>query len=274
VATCTRCGAGITLPVVEPAALSAYYPTGYGAYEATRGRILGLVSTAIRRWQGFRALRSLPLSALRELSPGRALDVGCGRGDLGATLIRDGWRVTGVEPSPDACNEAARRGIDARCGDLSDAGREAGVYDAAIFRHSLEHLLDPVGDLRRAATALRPGGLLLVTVPNFGGWQAGRFRSRWYHLDVPRHRVHFTRQALTRALEDAGLTVARTGTSTSTVGLPASVQYAVFGRCLFPTGLPLRLATGLCVLAYPVAWLLDRLGGGDQLHAVAKNPLD
>src|SRR5262249_36984338 len=143
VATCPRCGTGVTLPIVEPAALSAYYPTGYQAYEATRGRILGLVSAAIRRSQGFRALRTPPVSALSERPPGGAVDVGCGRGDLGATLIERGWRVTGVEPSRAACSEASRRGIDARCGDLEDAGLEAGAYDAVIFRHSLEHLLDP-----------------------------------------------------------------------------------------------------------------------------------
>ena len=59
--------------------------------------------------------------------------------------------------------------------------------------------------------------------------------------------------------------------STSTVGLPATLQYALFGRCLFPGGLPLRVAAGLCVFVLPLARLLDRLGGGgDQLHAVAR----
>ncbi len=60
-------------------------------------------------------------------------------------------------------------------------------------------------------------------------------------------------------------------TSTSTVGLPATIQYRLAGRCLFPDGLPLRVATGLCVLTRPLAVLLDRIGGGgDQLHAVAR----
>ncbi len=155
---------------------------------------------------------------------------------------------------------------------MSDAALEPAAYDVAILRHSLEHLTDPVGDLRRVAAALRPGGLVLITVPNFGGWQARRFGSRWYHLDLPRHRVHFGPETLDRALDGAGLELVELGTSTSTVGLPASLQYAVAGRCLFPTGMPLRVASGLCVLAYPVAWPLDRIGGGDLLHAVARRP--
>ena len=43
-----------------------------------------------------------------------------------------------------------------------------------------------------AVGALRPGGLVLITVPNFAWWQRRRFGNRWYHLDLPRHRVHLT----------------------------------------------------------------------------------
>jgi SAM-dependent methyltransferase len=272
VEVCSRCGAGVTFPAAGRAELASYYPSGYQAYEATQGGVLGMVSRAIRGWQSFRALRSEPLASLREMQPGRAVDIGCGRGDLGATLIERGWSVTGVEPSAAACEVAASRGIDVRHGDVSAAELEASSYDVATLRHSLEHTNDPVADLRLIAAALRPGGQVMIIVPNFGGWQARRFGSRWYHLDVPRHRVHFGPEALRTALEAAGLEPVRLGTSTSTVGLPASVQYALAGRCLFPTGLRLRVATALCVLAYPAAWPLDRMMGGDLLHAVARRP--
>jgi SAM-dependent methyltransferase len=272
VVVCPSCGAGITFPEADADDLASYYPGGYQAYEATQGGFLGLVSRAIRGWQAFRALRTPPLAVLRERPPGRAVDVGCGRGDLGAALIERGWRVTGVEPSREACEVASGRGIDARCGGVAEAGLEAGFYDIAMFTHSLEHVGDPVADLGRVVEALRPGGLVLVTVPNFGGWQAKRFGSRWYHLDLPRHRFHFTPAALRAALEGAGLQKVSLTTGTSTVGLPASLQYVIAGRCLFPTGISLRLATAACVLAYPVAWPLDRLGGGDLLHATARRP--
>ena len=119
------------------------------------------------------------------------------------------------------------------------------------------------------AAALRDGGLVLVSVPHFGSWQPRRFRDRWYHLDLPRHRVHFTRAALAEALSAAGLRLVHLSTSTSAVGLPATLQYAVFGHCLFPDGLRLRVASGLCALALPISRLADLLGkDGDVLHAV------
>jgi SAM-dependent methyltransferase len=272
VAVCSGCGAGVTLPVVRGAALAAFYPEGYGPYEGRPNPVVAAISRAIQAWQGFSARRSAPVDALVAHGPGRGLDVGAGRGDLAAMLVARGWRMTGIEPSEAACAVAAERGVDMRPGVLATVALEPGAYDAAVFRQSLEHTDDPVGDLRRVHAALRPGGVVAVSVPNFGGWQARRFRGRWYHLDLPRHRTHFTAGALQRALTDAGFADVRTSTSSSAVGLPASVQYRIFGRCLFPGGLRLRVAAGLCVVALPLGAALDRLGGGDTLHAVARKP--
>lgn len=271
VALCPGCGAGVTLPLLGDEHLAGFYPDDYGPYDDRMGRAERLVSRTIRALQGWSALRGAPLSALRGRPSGRGLDVGCGRGDLAVLLARHGWRMSGIEPSPPAAATAARRGVDAVCGTLSTVALEPGAYDAVVFRHSLEHTADPVAALRAASIALAPDGLVLVTVPNFASWQARRFAGCWYHLDLPRHRVHFTPGALRCALGAAGLDAVSVSTSSSAIGLPASVQYRAFGRCLFPTGLGLRVASGLCVLTLPATVALDRAGGGgDVLHAVAR----
>lgn len=269
VARCTTCGLGVTLPLASPSELAAFYPSSYGAYVLPSG-VLRLISSAIQRLQRWQALRTAPLDRLAAVPPGRLLDVGCGRGDLGSWFVRRGWEVTGVEPSPEACVVARARGIDARAGVLADVSLEPASYDAVVFRQSLEHVLDPVGDLRRALTALREDGLVIISVPNLGCWQRRRFAGAWFHLDLPRHRLHFDAHSLAATLELAGFGAAETSTSSSTMGLPASLQYAVAGRCLFPDGLKLRIAVAACTLYAPIASLADRLaGGGDMLHAVA-----
>jgi SAM-dependent methyltransferase len=271
VVICGACGSGATHPVATASELAAFYPDAYGPYDPTSGRVLGAISRVIRWWQGRQALSRPPLAGLAGESSGRLVDVGCGRGDLAGLFVRRGWRATGIEPSPNAAEAAAAQGIDVRVGTLADVPLEEGDYDAAVFQHSLEHTLEPIADLERVRLALRPGGSVLITVPNFSSWQRRRFRNRWFHLDLPRHRSHFSPRGLALALERAGFTVEAVTTSTSTVGLPASVQYAVAGRCLFPGGLRLRVAGGLCVAVLPLARVLDRLaGGGDQLHAVAR----
>lgn len=269
---CQSCGLGVTTPPETAAQLVARYPGGYEAYDLPAGRAAGLASRLIRRWQARQRFRG-PFAPLAELAPGRAVDVGCGRGDLGADLIARGWVVTGVEPSQAASRVAESRGLDVRTGALSDVALEADTYRVASFQHSLEHVNDPVADLRKIGEALEPGGICLISVPNWAGWQARRFGSRWYHLDLPRHRVHFTRTSLATALEHAGFEPVWLFSSTSALGLPASLQYLLAGRCLFPSGLRLRVAGLVASALYPVARLLDRaFGDGDVLHALARVP--
>jgi SAM-dependent methyltransferase len=268
---CEVCGSAVTLPPATPEQLAAAYPAGYGPYEATIGPIAASLSRWIRSYQGRRALTQPPLSALRTAPPGQLVDVGCGRGDLAAMFVERGWRAVGIEPSAAACEAARGRGVEAREGTLSDVELDAETYDAALFRHSLEHTPDPAGDLAKIRAALRPGGLVLVTVPNFGSWQRHRFHDSWFHLDLPRHRTHFTAAGLRAILARTGFAVQSVTTSTSTVGLPGTLQYALFGRCLFPQGLSLRVAVGLCVIGLPLARIVDALiGAGDQLDAVAR----
>jgi SAM-dependent methyltransferase len=271
---CPNCGSGTTFPPAQAAELASFYPRTYGPYDDRLGRVASIISLGIRWHQGRRALRTSPLNALRAPQTGRVLDVGCGRGDLAAVFVKRGWQATGVEPSASACAAARARGVDARQGTLDDISLPNDDFDAAIFQHSLEHTSDPVAQLAKVRAAVRRGGFVLITVPNFGSWQRRRFGNRWYHLDLPRHRVHFTAKGLEAALGRAGLEVESMSTSTSTVGLPATIQYVIAERCLFPRGLSLRVASGLCVLVQPLAAVLDRLrDGGDQLHVVARRPV-
>ncbi len=269
VAPCSQCGLGITLPLVEPDELGGFYPSAYGAHERSLTGISGLISAVVQRLMFLRLLRNMPMKRLAELPAGRLLDVGCGRGNLGAQLVQRGWRVVGVEPSPEACQVARGRGVDAHVGTLADVELELEAYDVVVFNQSLEHIVDPVSDLRRACEALRDGGMLIVSVPNFGSWQRHLFGGSWFHLDLPRHRCHFDDDALRATLERAGFAHIRTDTSYCNHGLPASIQYLIFDRCLFPGGWRLRLAVMACAPLGTLSWLFNRLGSGDLLHAVA-----
>jgi SAM-dependent methyltransferase len=118
-----------------------------------------------------------------------------------------GWAASGIEPSERGVSAAAavygvelqRGGIDAACG----------TYDAVVLWHVLEHLGDPSAGIARAASVLAPGGRLLVGVPNLASVQASIGRERWYHLDLPRHRTHFTPAGLRALLGRHGFVVER-----------------------------------------------------------------
>jgi SAM-dependent methyltransferase len=270
VTICSHCGSGATVPHHGSDDLARLYPTEYQAYEEPHGTFTRMISAGIRGLQAARAWRTGVLAALRELPTGRLLDVGCGRGDLLVLLGQRGWRAEGLEPSLTAARRARAKGLVVDQGTLSSVDLVEGAYDAVLFHHSLEHTDDPERDLLLVRRALRPGGRLIVVVPNFGGWQARAFKSHWYHLDLPRHRTHFTPRGLARLLERTGFTVEETRLRTTSVGLPASVQYRLFGRCLFPNGTALRVATGLCLALGPLVAVLDGIiGQGDAIHTRA-----
>jgi SAM-dependent methyltransferase len=274
VRVCPACGSGRSFPFVGPDELEGFYPASYDAYSFPTGRVARLLATALYRWYYRRLLRRAPLDALRRRPAGRLLDVGAGRGDLGAILSERGWDVTGLEPSADACEEGHRRGLHMVQGTLAGAGPELGPhYDAVVFQHALEHVVEPREDLGQARELLRPGGSIFVLVPNFGSWQSRRFGDAWFHLDLPRHRSHFTAAGLERLLRAAGLEQLRLSTATTSDGLPNSLQYQRFGRRRFRSGPMLYVTVGLSIVLRPVFALLDRLGGGgDELGASAVRP--
>jgi SAM-dependent methyltransferase len=267
---CPSCGSGNTGPPLTLGELASFYRGGYASHGEVRG-LLAPMMRALKKAQTAAMLGRPPFSRSLSRPPGRLLDVGCGRGDLAAALLARGWDVAGVEPSDRAAAIAERRGVEVLGATFETTELPPPEYDVVVFRHSLEHMSDPLESLRRAAGALRPGGVVVISLPNFSSWQRSRFADDWFHLDLPRHRVHFTTASLALALQRSGFVVADRLTTTSVLGLPASVQYAIVGRCLAPGGLRLRILAMLCCALFPLTWLLDRVGGeADTLHIVGR----
>ncbi|OSP54237.1 hypothetical protein BV911_13730 [Pseudoruegeria sp. SK021] len=99
----------------------------------------------------------------------RVIDIGCGRGDLAAALLRRGYGVTGVDPQETALENARNWAPGAQFLRAEAAAIPAGTgsFGAAIFLNSLHHLPTDgmVPGLTEAWRLLRTGGVLLVIEP-------------------------------------------------------------------------------------------------------------
>ena len=103
---------------------------------------------------------------------GDLLDLGCGSGDLARRLAAGGYRVTGCDIAPRMLREAAAAdgGHTVRWIRLDPRWRtlpfEAASLDAVVAASVLEYVHDPSAVLHECARVLRPGGILLCTVPD------------------------------------------------------------------------------------------------------------
>lgn len=143
----------------------------------------------------------------RWVRDGRILDVGCGDGAFLARMGQRGFRGHGVEASDVAAAAARSRGLRVDVGDLAEIHLEPRSYDAVTLWHVLEHLPDPGRALATCRELLSPAGVLVLSVPNFAGLQARLLGRHWFHLDVPRHRIHFEPQTLKQLLSQSGYSI-------------------------------------------------------------------
>lgn len=270
---CLSCGSGITFPAVGEAELSAFYPQTYAPFDLPSGPVARAMAFLQRARDRRFPLAELAADGGARTGPGTLLDVGCGRGDLAASWVSAGWRVEGIEPSPAAAATAARRGAEILGETLSNTALAPHSVDAVVFRHSLEHLVAPRIDLRRVIGALAPGGRLAVIVPNWGSWQRRAFGDRWFPLELPRHRTHFTAEGLRAAIGSAGFEQIEVRPATPFITTTWSLQFRVFDRLLTGSGAALLAGYAASLPVAVVARAMDAaMGGGDFLHAAAIKP--
>lgn len=198
---CDGCGLMFTAPALAADAIRAYYDDSY--YGAMNVRFNSVFESLIL-W--FRTRRARKL--LRMCPPGRVLDVGCGRGHILAFLASRGWDVHGVELNESAARHARDSlGLDVSIGGFDAVQFPPEHFDVVILWHVLEHLSDVRTTLDGVLRIVKPGGLVVIAVPNIASWQARLTRYHWFHLDLPRHYVHFSEAWLREKLASLNLRI-------------------------------------------------------------------
>jgi SAM-dependent methyltransferase len=172
-------------------------------------------------------------------------------------------------------------GCPVRQGEIGSDVWSGSRFDFVTMFHVLEHLPDPRMALSFVKGLLKPGGMLILQVPNVSSLQARLFGNRWYGLDVPRHVINYTPEALEHLLREEGFDF-RMSTRFSLRDNPASIasSLALWMDPIHRKGMRLDsnpvlggaievAYLGLFLMSLPAAWLESRIGAGGTIWSCA-----
>jgi 2-polyprenyl-3-methyl-5-hydroxy-6-metoxy-1,4-benzoquinol methylase len=279
---CAGCRLCFLDPRPRPDQIARLYPDDYAPH-------VGGSARRPARWQELAGSRGARPSALARLivrigqnmtfrpipawvGDGVILDVGCGGGAFLDTMKQLGWTTHGCDAVPAACEVASRKGHAVRLGNAEDLDYPDASFDVVYVNHVLEHTASPRRALAGMWRVLRPGGQLVLGVPNYGGLQMrtlGRYSTA---LDLPRHLYQFERRTIGRYLAEAGFHDVRLSTRTGSQSLTKAIRLLV--NDALGTGFrrePAWLSAPFGPMCFFLG-LFGYFGAGRDLRAVATRP--
>jgi len=150
---------------------------------------------------------------------GRLLDLGCGEGHFLKHATLQGWDVSGVDLKAEN-TEFAKKVLQIKnihCAPLGEAPFTEKTFDIVTFYDLIEHVSDPLGELKKVYKLLQPGGLVVISTPNIKN--SIFMKNRWSGYAVKDHVYFFSKKTLTKMLQRAGLKVIFSKTENAKKGL-------------------------------------------------------
>lgn len=196
---CRKCGHGVTRPPMPDVSV-LYEGRETQDYQSQDGGL----ATQIKRTSFDRQARAI--LAESGFKGGVAADYGCGSGLLSSSIAK---------ALPDGSSMVALDFFDQAPGLLQNADylpfsrvdELKGKLDILFCFHALEHDDDPQAFLEQLVGLVKPGGLLVIEVPNVEAYWSGFFGKNWDNWYLPYHRVHFSPRSLRAVLERGGLEI-------------------------------------------------------------------
>lgn len=195
---CKKCGLGWQYPLPTPEEVRRYYenyPT-YNLHGESEKEI------------GFEKR----IQKINSLMPGkgRMIDVGSGLGYFLKIAKAHRWTVYGIEPQESAANFCKNEfGIEVYKGFIETFDAESNSFDVVTIWDVLEHVHNPLNFLHNCIRLLKPGGLMVISIPNASGWPARIFKGNWRYVMFT-HLNYFTIPYICNILNSNGMIIKST----------------------------------------------------------------
>lgn len=189
-----------TMPQPSAEQLGTYYESeDYISHTDSKRTLFEKLYHAVKQ----KALRD-KVSLVTRYSPakGNLLDIGAGTGDFAIEAANDGWNVKGFEPSERAGNIAKSKGVEL-ISETSQLHNDS--FDVITLWHVLEHVPDVERQITELKRLVKPGGHIIIAVPNFKSFDAKYYGAFWAAYDAPRHLWHFSKTAIQKLFGSQGI---------------------------------------------------------------------
>jgi len=201
---CTHCDLIITTPRPVPASMPRYYADWY-SHKTLAEQHEELRKAPYHKYVKWMRLKVLEKTG-RLQQDAKVLDVGGGFGaQLEYYMDRRGMEATLLDFDPAVTENAMIKDrATIMSGDLLDADLPENHFDLVTLYETLEHVYQPKATLEAALRVLKPGGRLVVEVPDYGSPFRKLFGRFWFATMVPVHLHHFTKPSLQKVVKAAG----------------------------------------------------------------------
>lgn len=202
---CISCDTAFVSPRPTPDILEEYYESAEN-YRYWAQHVFP-ASEATRREQIVRPRlkRVLEICERQGLHHARVLEVGAGFGSFCEEAVASGAfaQVTAVEPTPSLAAACRARGLEVIDRPIEQVSLGENLVDVVVSFEVIEHLFSPGDFLRGCARLLRPGGLAVLTCPNWKGFDILVLGPGSPAVDVE-HLNYFHPESLAHLLETCG----------------------------------------------------------------------
>lgn len=261
---CAACNLAYIANQPDDAELARLYSGGEGYHAA-------LKDPSSPQWAAIaRTARAHMKFMNRVPAKGRLLDVGCSTGQFLNLARRAGYAVSGIEFSDDSRDFAAGQFcLEVEAGSIHDTTIATGSLDIVTMFDVIEHVRDPLADMRAAWRLLRTGGWFVLSTPNIEGLfprlsrPLARRLGYWPHPEPPYHLYQYSVRTLAASLERAGFEIGPVAHRRIPLGY-------TFGTLATLSRSPKRAA--YAAMFAPAALAGPWIGQGDWFYLAARKP--
>ena len=194
------------------------------------------------------------------------LEIGCGNGMKLNIYKKYGMKTYGLEPyGPPLRNKEKKLGISKKS--IKNANFKKNSFDYIILKEVLEHIPNQRLVLMKCYEWLKPGGKLIITIPNTSGIWNKIFKKNWYGYDIPRHLYNYNPKNFSFFIKKFGFKIKKIRTYDMPYMLDGSLKFYLVDK----TGKKeqsLIFSNLMKILIAPISLIVTVLGSGSLIEAV------